>query len=213
MQKKKHKKFKKIYLLYICIILIFVYCIIQIYAVFQSEVSGSVTIKNGVWQIKVNNTDISNGTNKEFKVNQIQVQNNEHVKPGNLAPGLLGTFNILINPDNTDVSVRYDISLNQENLTNKNISIKSIKETNKGADLIKTAENTFTGTITLDEIERGITNNIEVEIEWKDNEETNEEDIELATKSEDYKLDIPIIVHVSQYLGEEIVAYEEQNQS
>ncbi len=211
MQEKKHKKFKKIYLLYICIILILIYCIIQIYAVFQSEVSGNVNIVNGVWQIKVNNTDISNGTNREFRVNEIEVQNNEHVKPGNLAPGLSGTFDILIDPTNTDVSVKYDISLNQENLTNKNISIKSIKETNKGAVLIRTDENTFTGIITLDEIKRGITNNIEVEIEWKDNEETNEEDIEIGSQEENYKLDIPIIVHVSQYLGEEIVAYEEQN--
>ena len=108
---------------------------------------------------------------------------------------------------------RIELSQGIEVVTSYSKMLKSIKETNKGADLIKTAENTFTGTITLDEIERGITNNIEVEIEWKDNEETNEEDIELATKSEDYKLDIPIIVHVSQYLGEEIVAYEEQNQS
>ena len=211
MQKKKHKKTKKIYLLYICIILILIYCIIQIYAVFQSEVSGSVNIKNGVWQIKINNTDISRGTDKQFVVDEIEVQNNEHVKPGNLAPGLSGTFDILIDPTNTDVSIKYDISLNQENLTNKNISIKSIKEANKGAELVRTGENTFTGIITLDEIKKRITNNIEVEVEWKDNEETNKEDIEIGSKSEDYKLDIPIIVHVSQYLGEEIVAYEEQN--
>ena len=211
MQKKKHKKTKKIYLLYICIILILIYCIIQIYAVFQSEVSGSVNIKNGVWQIKINNTDISRGTDKQFVVDEIEVQNNEHVKPGNLAPGLSGTFDILIDPTNTDVSIKYDISLNQENLTNKNISIKSIKEANKGAELVRTGENTFTGIITLDEIKKRITNNIEVEVEWKDNEETNKEDIEIGSKSEDYKLDIPIIVHVSQYLGEEIVAYDEQN--
>ena len=211
MQKTRHNKIKKIYLLYICIILLLIFSIIQIYAVFQSEVSGSINIVNGVWQIKVNNTDISNGTNKEFRVNEIEVQNNEHVKPGNLAPGLSGTFDILIDPTNTDVSIKYDISLNQENLTNKNISIKSIKEANKGAELVRTGENTFTGIITLDEIKKRITNNIEVEVEWKDNEETNKEDIEIGSKSEDYKLDIPIIVHVSQYLGEEIVAYEEQN--
>ena len=68
MQKRKPKKLKKIYLLYICIILILIYCIIQIYAVFQSEIGGTVNMVNGVWQIKVNNTDISNGVNKEFTV-------------------------------------------------------------------------------------------------------------------------------------------------
>ena len=44
---------------------------------------------NGVWQIKVNNTDISNGVNKEFTVNEIDVQNNEHVKEANLAPRII----------------------------------------------------------------------------------------------------------------------------
>lgn len=162
---------------------------------------------NGVWQIKVNNTDISNGVNKEFTVNEIDVQNNEHVKQGNLAPGLLGTFDVLIDPGDTDVSIKYDISLNQENLTNKNITIKSITETEEGATLVKTGENTFTGIISLEKIKQGITNNIKVEIEWKDDDTNNEEDTEIGIQ-EDYKLEIPIIVHVSQYLGEEIVAYE-----
>lgn len=207
MKEKRHKRFKKIYLLYICIILIFIYCIVQIYAVFQSEIGGNVKLVNGTWQIKVNNTDISNGVNKEFTVDEIKVQNNEHVKQGNLAPGLSGTFNISINPENTDVSIRYDVSLNQENLINKNITIKSIKETNQGKTLVKTAENTYTSVIPLEEIKRGIYNNIEVEIEWKDDETNSEEDIQMGIQK-DYKLEIPIIVHVSQYLGEEIIAYE-----
>ncbi len=207
MKEKRHKRFKKIYLLYICIILIFIYCIVQIYAVFQSEIGGNVKLVNGTWQIKVNNTDISNGVNKEFTVDEIKVQNNEHVKQGNLAPGLSGTFNISINPENTDVSIRYDVSLNQENLINKNITIKSIKETNQGKTLVKTAENTYTSVIPLEEIKNGIYNNIEVEIEWKDDETNSEEDIHMGIQK-DYKLEIPIIVHVSQYLGEEIIAYE-----
>ena len=207
MKEKKHKSFKKIYFLYICIILIVVYGIIQIYAVFQSEVNGTVNLIKGVWQIKVNQTDISTGVNKEFTVDNIEVQNNEHVKPGNLAPGLSGIFHISIDPRNTDVSVRYDVSLNQENLTNKNITIKSIKETNQGKTLIKTDENTYTGIISLEEIKQGIQNTIEVEIEWKEDETNHEEDTNMGVQ-EEYKLEIPVIVHVSQYLGEEVVAYE-----
>lgn len=200
------KKNKRIHLLYICIILILIYCVIQIFAVFQSEVVGTVNMINGVWKIKVNNTDISNGNNKEFIVDKIKVQNNEHVEQGNLAPGLSGTFDILIDPENTNVAIRYDISLNEKNLTNKNITIKSITETKKGTPLIKTTESTFTGVISLEQIKQGVDNNIEVEIEWKDDETNNEEDTNMGIQ-ENYKLEIPIVVHVSQYLGEEIIAY------
>lgn len=208
MQEKKHKKFKKIYLLYICIILVLIYCIIQIYAVFQSEVGGTVNFDNGVWRIKVNNTDISKESNKTFTVGKIEIQDNEHVKQGNLAPGSVGTFDISIDPEETDVSVRYDVSLNQENLTNKNIAIKSITETEEGETLIKTGENTYTGIIPLEKIKQGVENNIKVEIEWKDDETNNEQDLETGSQSENYKLEIPVVVHVSQYLGEEIVTYE-----
>ena len=209
MKKKNPKeiKSKKIYLVYVFILLIAIICIIQIFAVFQSEVEGSINFEKGVWQIEVNGTDISNGVNKEFIVNNIEIQNNEHVKPGNLAPGLSGIFNISINPENTDVSVRYDVSLNEESLTNKNITIKSITETVQGNSLIKTGENVYTGIITLDDINQGIQNNIKVEIEGIDNEEYNEEDINMGTQ-EDYKLEIPIVVHVTQYLGEVIETYE-----
>lgn len=212
MQKKnpkeiKSKKIKKIYFVYIFILLIAIICIVQIFAIFQSEVEGSVSFEKGAWQIEVNGTDISNGVNKEFTVDNIEIQNNEHVKPGNLAPGLSGIFNISINPENTDVSIRYDVSLNEESLTNKNITIKSITETIQGNNLIKTGENVYTGIITLDEIKQDIQNNIEVEIEWIDNELDNEDDINMGTQ-ENYILEIPIVVHVTQYLGEKIEAYE-----
>lgn len=207
MQKKVNRKFKKIYVLYIGIILLLTYCIMQIFAVFQSEIGGTVKMINGVWQIKVNDTDISNGIDKKFTVDKINIKDNEHVKQGNLAPGLSGTFDILINPENTDVSIKYEISLNEQNLTNKNITIKSITETKEKIELVRTAQNTFTGVIPLEKIKQGVVNNIEVEIEWKDDETNNEEDTNIGTQ-ENYKLEIPIVVHVSQYLGEEIIAYE-----
>lgn len=86
MQKLRHNKIKKIYLLYICIILLLIFSIIQIYAVFQSEVEGTINLANGIWQIKVNNTEISNGVNKEFTVEEIEIQNNDHVKPRKFSP-------------------------------------------------------------------------------------------------------------------------------
>ena len=46
---------------------------------------------------------------------------------GKIAPGFSGSFKIQIDPQNTDVSVKYDISLDKENLANKNIVIKSIE--------------------------------------------------------------------------------------
>lgn len=116
----------------------------------------------------------------------------------------LGTFDVEINVQDTDVSVRYDITLNQENLTNKNLSIKSVKETQVSNILYQTGENTYTAIIPLSEIQKGNTaNKITVEVEWKNDGTSDEQDTQIGSVY-DAKLQIPIKIHVSQYLGEQI---------
>lgn len=96
------------------------------------------------------------------------------------------------------------MTLDQENLTNDNLIIKSVKETQTGNTLYKTGENSYTAIIPLSEIQKGnSTNKITVEVEWKDDDVNNEQDVQTASKA-DAKLEIPITVHISQYLGEQI---------
>lgn len=206
MSKKNTKKF--LLLVYLLIILVLIYCGLRIYALFHSELNAKVQFKNGAWNITVNKTDITQGTDIVFNIDNVTAQENEHVKPGNFAPGLIGSFKINIDPKDTDVSIKYEVSLKQDELTNSNLIIKSITETQEGNELIKVDKNTYAGVIPLEKIKNGNTNEITVEIEWVDDENNNESDIELGTKW-DSKYEIPITVHVCQYFGEEIITYTE----
>ena len=197
---------KALIFLCLCIILLIIYGVIRIYALFHSELGASVQLENGTWNININETDITKGTDIQFEINNVTVEENEHVKPGNIAPGLTGTFKININPNDTNVSVRYDIHLDDEKLTNPNIQIKSIKETLNGNELVKTDQNTYTGIISLEKIQQGTTNEITVEVEWMESEDNHEEDIALGTTWE-AEYQIPITVHVCQYLGETLNPY------
>lgn len=181
-----------------CIILLVIYGAIRIYALFHSELSAKVQLKNGTWNILVNSTDITEGTDVKFNINNIEIQENEHVKAGSLAPGLNGTFKININPTDTNVSVRYDITLDEEKLTNNNIQISSIKETLAGNELTKVGKNTYSGIITLDEIKEKKINEVTVEIEWLANDDNNEQDMDLSSVWNS-KCEVPITVHVCQY--------------
>ena len=117
---------------------------------------------------------------------------------------LHGSFDIEINVNDTDVSVRYDITLNKENLTNKNLKIKSVQETKGSNTLVQTGENTYTAVIPLTEIQKGnTTNRITIEVEWDDDGTNDEQDTQLGSIYNS-KLEIPITIHVSQYLGEQI---------
>lgn len=210
---KNNKNLKKVlFLLIMCTTILLIYKIIDIYAVFHSEMEANVKLENGIWNITVNGTQITTGVETQFVVNQISTTENNHVKPGTLAPGLSGTFEMAISPEDTNVSVRYDITLNQEELGDTNLNIKSIREVENNYQLIKTAENTYTGVMSLKDIQNEIIHKIQMEIEWVDDGLNNEADSELG-KDNEKPLQIPITVHVIQYLGEEITPVtEEQNQ-
>lgn len=205
-----NKNVKKVlFLLIICIFILLIYKIIDIYAVFHSEMDAYVKLENGIWNITVNGEKITTGVETEFTIDEITATQDIHVKPGRLAPGLSGSFEIAINPENTDVSVRYDITLNQEKLENSNVKIKSIEEIEKNYPLIKTSENTYTGIISLDDIKKGVIHNIKMEVEWVDDEKYNENDTKLGSSSI-RQFQIPIKVHAIQYLGEEIIPVIEE---
>lgn len=198
----KSNNLKKIVaLLIICISILLIYKIVQIYAVFHSELEANVKLENGTWNIVVNGTQISTGIEKQFTIDQITTTQNSHVKPDKLAPGLSGSFEILISPEDTNVSIKYEITLDEEELGDTSLKIKSIEEIGTGAQLIKTGENTYTGVISLQDIENGIKHKIKVEVEWEDNGLNDENDTIIG---KEHQFQIPIIFHATQYLGEQI---------
>lgn len=209
MNKLKNKNAIKFFtLICLIIVLLIVYGIVRIYALFHSELNSKVQLKNGTWNIVVNNVDITKGKDISFQIDNVEIDENSHVKPGSLAPGLIGNFKISIDPKDTDVSVKYEISLNQEELTNKNLIIKSITETENKNELIKIDKNTYAGIISLEKIKAGNKNEITVEIEWLDTLENSDQDLNIGTKW-DFQYKIPITLHVCQYLGEELIPYIE----
>lgn len=88
MKNNVKQKNQKKFLLLVCliIILLLIYGAARIYALFHSELSAKIQFKNGAWNIFVNETDITNGADINFVIDNVTVDENEHVKPGNIAP-------------------------------------------------------------------------------------------------------------------------------
>lgn len=185
-------------------LIITIYMIVNIYAVFYSEVSGISKSNLAKWNITINGTNISSGITEEFVMNKFNVIQNQNVKEGKIAPGVTGNFEILINAVNTEVSFRYDISIDTSYLKDKKITITSIEEINRNNRLFKTGENTYTGIMLLSDIKNNYTNNIKITFYWENDENNNLQDTSLGTTLGS-KLQIPIIVNAIQYLGEEIL--------
>ena len=199
----KNKKVLIIIVLLIIIFIILIYAILSTFATFRSEFTGDMKIDNATWKILVNSTDISSNAVKEFVIDDIEIDESQGVEPGKLAPGLKGNFNILIDPTETDVSIMYEIKFDTTDINATNIRIDSVKETMAGNTLIKSDSNTYVGIISLDDI-KNLTNNIQVTLFWCDD---GNEDINIGSIP-NHKINIPVQVKVSQYLGEEIQEFK-----
>lgn len=205
------KVIKQILIIITLVMVLFViYKLIETYGVFYSEGTATVVQEQAKWTIKINNADISSGIEQELIIDQVEISENTHVAPGKIAPNLTGDFYIVIDPGNTDVAIRYDIQLDKSNLTNQQIQILSISEIENENTLVETDKDVYTGVISLADIKAGVTNKIKVSINWQNDESNNEVDTNMGI-TKNSKLQIPININVSQYIGETIEQYIPQN--
>lgn len=198
---------KKCILIIMCIISIAITIlnVCDTYSNYQEQAIGSFQSGVGKWNIKLNNNDIINGSTYEFEIDTITILGNNNVVDGKIAPGLSGYFDIIIDPSNTDVSVRYDLKIPIEQLENSKIKIANVYELS-GNELIQTSEDTYTGIILLENVKQDVQNTIRVEFKWEDGDEIFEEDLEFAN-SVNNVLELPSTLKIIQYVGEEIKSY------
>lgn len=195
---------KKIFLILIMslAVLFTVYNIYDTYALLETDEIVSNDINTAKWNIKINDTLLGDTTS--FVVDGIKIDENDYTKENKLAPGLTGYFDILIDPTDTDVSIKYTISFDFSNVP-EGIDVLGVAETS-GDTLIETDKNTYTNVLTLDDIKKGIKNNIRVNFSWNNLEDNNIEDSKLGLIYNN-KIEIPVKIEVLQYLGEEIKEY------
>lgn len=195
---------KKIFLILIMslAVLFTVYNIYDTYALLETDEMVSNDINTAKWNIKINDTLLGDTTS--FVVDGIKIEENDYTKENKLAPGLTGYFDILIDPTDTDVSIKYTISFDFSNVP-EGIDVLGVAETS-GDTLIETDKNTYTNVLTLDDIKKEIKNNIRVNFSWNNLEDNNIEDSKLGLIYNN-KIEIPVKIEVLQYLGEEIKEY------
>lgn len=197
-------KNKIIYVL--CAIMIFasIYEITDTYGLFESNKTKLVDNPIASWNILINNSNLNQ--NKTFTINNFQIDENTTVKNGRIAPGTTGYFDIEIDPSDTGVSIRYDITFDCSKLPS-NLTVESIEETN-GYTIVRTDAYTYSNIITLTNIKNGVKNNIRVHIKWQNVEEQNQNDTEIGLNKE-YILNIPITITATQYFNETLQPYVE----
>lgn len=197
-------KNKIIYILCAIMIFVSIYMITDTYGLFESNKTKVVDSQIAKWNILINETNINK--TESFLINTFKTNDTSTVESGKIAPGVTGYFDIAIDPSDTEVSFRYDLTFDFSSLSNS-FTIESIEETN-GYSIVRTDEFTYSNIITLTDIKNGIKNNIRVHIKWQNNEENNATDTVIGMNP-DYSIEIPVTITTTQYFNETLEPYVE----
>ena len=80
------------------------------YSRYVADATGNLEVLFAKWQILVNGQDIEAQTTSSIKLTPV-IDANDNVAQGKIAPSSKGHFDIVINPENVDVSFEYAIKL------------------------------------------------------------------------------------------------------
>lgn len=196
---------KRVLLLISLLMLFFtIYLTMDTYALFESNKNYDVSSDIAKFVIKVNGSEAKT---EEFVVDSIAYYENEYVIENKIAPLVDGYFDIVIDAEEVEVSLRYDIEFDFSSLSIPGLVISSIIELG-GNTLVLTDKDTYSGVITLADMDSSTVNTVRVSISWQNDEANNEVDSSWGMVA-DKVISIPVNVKLTQYLGEELPVYVE----
>ena len=196
---------KRVLLLISLLMLFFtIYLAMDTYALFDSNKNYDVSSDIAKFVIKVNGSEAKT---EEFVVDSIAYYENEYVIENKIAPLVDGYFDIVIDAEEVEVSLRYDIEFDFSSLSIPGLVISSITELG-GNTLVLTDKDTYSGVITLADMDSSTVNTVRVSISWQNDEANNEVDSSWGMVA-DKVISIPVNVKLTQYLGEELPVYVE----
>lgn len=188
-------KTKKKLLLIMAFISLFI-CLYQVastYAKYFTQTTSSIGSNIKKWNIKVNGESIKNGYKLTNPITAY-FKPSEHIADNQIAPTREGYFIITLDYSNVDLSFKYEINIEDNDIVN-DISIFKLEV--DGTE-ITTTNNTISNNVNInDPNDTTKTKEIKVYIKWNDDENTgatmtNEEDTEIATNYETIDFNIGI---------------------
>lgn len=207
---------KLLTVLVLIMLIISLFQIANMYALYKDQLKGDYTSLLGVWKIKVNGVDISTGEdNAKFTMTEdnLTYVDSNRVKSQKIAPGSQVYFDIAIDPTNTDVSILYTLNMKFDDVTSAKMKLLKVENYFKKDGETEQITNTDVKTeldlhqhqaiIPMAKINEKYINYLRVYFEWENVEANNETDSELG-QTENAKISIPLEINFKQYTGEVI---------
>ncbi len=192
------------------------------YSKYVSDVTGVASADVANWNITVNNCNIvnpdkNNATcfdetiddvnntvtlNKNFNIEDFSYSNNNNpnVVDNKIAPGSSGVFELVIKPNDTEVSLKYTLKVS---LKDENDSIRIFRSSPNSNDKVEMEVDGYQNLILYDENNVNYEEKILIYIDWINDESgvNDEKDTLIGTSGSVPKLEIPVEIVFEQYMG------------
>ena len=193
-----NKKNIKLIIIVVTIVICVVYLKNKVtYTSYESNVDATTSSTIANWNIKINNKTLTKTDTNPIASDDI-TWTNTHANNSKVAPNSSGIYNIEIDPTTTNVAIKYELEVIDKSVD----ATKILTLTSINSDLIKTGIDTYTGIITLNDINNKIKKTITLNLKWL-SDDNNDSNVE-ATSSTDF-LELEFCAY--QYRGEQIVEY------
>ncbi len=181
----------KILIVALFVLLMTTLVIFQTYALFETNGNATKTLDIGDWSILLNNVDVSQS--RTITLNDFHYTNGSHTRSNRFAPGSSAYFDLVIDASDSQVSVEYDLEIDDsaiEDYPNIYFSI-----TDMGSNQVLDS-NTYSGTILLSSQNRVTT--LRITLIWDNDPDYDETDTSLIGGNLAFTIDADF----KQYLGE-----------
>jgi len=165
--------------------------VLKTYALFETNSSADKELEIGRWDIKLNNIDVVQ--TRTISLNNFIYTNGQHTESNYFAPGSSAYFDIIIDTSLSDVSVEYQLEIDDtiiEDYDNINFSIENL------STHVVTNSNTYGGIIRLSDVSHIVS--LRIYLTWSNSAQYDESDTTLIGED----LDFVINANFSQYTGE-----------
>lgn len=198
---------RKLWLIVLFSFLLLLISVGSAYGLFETNAAGVGNLPIAKWVIKLNDVDLSSTIEESINANNFNYTDNSNIQDGYIAPGRMGYYDLVLDPTGCEVALIFDITFNLDELElPDNITVTVTNE--NMSELTRTGEYTYSGIISLDDINEGDNITLHLVINWLETGMNDESDTVYAL-NRDKTIEFPIDFHLAQYLGEELVAYQE----
>ena len=160
------------------------------FALFETNGGADAEFEVGKWKIKINDSDVSLA--QTITLNDFVYSETTHTDDGYFAPGRSASFDIVIDTSESDVSVTYNLDIDDSILEEHPNIAFSVLNINTNEEL---TTNNYSGVSYLSDTNRVVT--LRLSLNWTDDEDYDENDTALIGE----ELSFNITAHFEQYTG------------